>query len=197
MCEKRKSGVFFADSLGFKVSFFLEISQCRHVPDLITTLLRTSYNIRDVFELCRYRFANLTSYSEFMSKSDPVAKNRIEFQWGSEQPGTSSEALNMSWSVTRWAVGCMGVSKRVGWRGCSVCKYLKTRTLCVNNKGYEDTLPHVFLLCPGYLKKHKNTFKTGPRLEGYRTVHSRILSIQCVWMRFTPGVHAGGWHSVY
>ena len=45
------------------------------------------------FELCWYRVANLTSYSEFMSESDPVAKNRIEFQWGSKLPGTSSEAL--------------------------------------------------------------------------------------------------------
>ena len=49
--------------------------------------------IRDVFELYRYRVANLTSCSELMSESDPLAKNRIEFQWGSKQPGTSSEAL--------------------------------------------------------------------------------------------------------
>ena len=28
-----------------------------------------------------------------MSESDPVAKNCIEFQWGSKLPGTSSEAL--------------------------------------------------------------------------------------------------------
>ena len=32
---KEKSGVFFADRVGFKVSF-LEISQCRHVRDLIS-----------------------------------------------------------------------------------------------------------------------------------------------------------------
>ena len=43
MYGKRKSGVFFADSLGFEVSF-LEISQRRHVRDVITTSQRTSYN---------------------------------------------------------------------------------------------------------------------------------------------------------
>ena len=47
-----------------------------------------------MFELCRYRAANLTSCSEFMSESETVAKNRIEFQWGSKLQGTSSEALN-------------------------------------------------------------------------------------------------------
>ena len=36
---------------------------------------------------------NLTSCSEFMSESDPLAKNCTEFQWGSKLPGTSSEAL--------------------------------------------------------------------------------------------------------
>ena len=46
-----------------------------------------------MFELCRYRVTNLTSCSEFMSESGPVAKNRIEFQWGSKLPGTSLEAL--------------------------------------------------------------------------------------------------------
>ena len=45
MYGKRKSGVFFADSLGFEVSF-LEISQRRHVRDVITTSYRTSYNNR-------------------------------------------------------------------------------------------------------------------------------------------------------
>ena len=34
--ERRKSGVFYADRVGFKVSF-LKISQCRHLRDLITT----------------------------------------------------------------------------------------------------------------------------------------------------------------
>ena len=65
LVSKRKLGVFFADSLGFIVNF-LEISQCRHV---------------------------YTSCIEFMSENDPVAKNRIEFQWRSKLPGTSSEAL--------------------------------------------------------------------------------------------------------
>ena len=46
-----------------------------------------------MFELCRYRVANFTSCSEFMSESETVAKNRIEFQWGSKLQGTSSEAL--------------------------------------------------------------------------------------------------------
>ena len=46
-----------------------------------------------MFELCRYRVANLTSCSEFRSESETVAKNRIEFQWGSKLQGTSSEAL--------------------------------------------------------------------------------------------------------
>ena len=46
-----------------------------------------------MFELRRYRVANLTSCSEFMSESETVAKNRIEFQWGSKLQGTSSEAL--------------------------------------------------------------------------------------------------------
>ena len=36
MYGKRKSGVFFAVKVGFEVSF-LEISQCRHVRDVITT----------------------------------------------------------------------------------------------------------------------------------------------------------------
>ena len=45
MHGKRKSGVFFAVRAGFQVSF-LEISQRRHVRDVITTLLRTSYNNR-------------------------------------------------------------------------------------------------------------------------------------------------------
>ena len=36
MYLKRKSGVFFGDRVGFKVSL-LEISQCQHVRDLITT----------------------------------------------------------------------------------------------------------------------------------------------------------------
>ena len=53
----------------------------------------TSYNFRDVFELCRYRVANLTSCSEFMSGSDPIVKNHIEFQWRSKLLGTSLEAL--------------------------------------------------------------------------------------------------------
>ena len=35
-----------------------------------------------------------------MSESDPVAKNRIEFQWGSKLPGTSSEALKQNWKQT-------------------------------------------------------------------------------------------------
>ena len=46
-----------------------------------------------MFKLWRSRVANLTSCSEFVSESDPVVKNRIEFQWGSKLPGTSSEAL--------------------------------------------------------------------------------------------------------
>ena len=46
-----------------------------------------------MFELRRYRVANFASSIEFESESDPVAKNRIEFQWGSTLPGTSSEAL--------------------------------------------------------------------------------------------------------
>ena len=36
MSKGRKSGAFFADRVGLKVSF-LEISQSRHVRDLITT----------------------------------------------------------------------------------------------------------------------------------------------------------------
>ena len=48
-----------------------------------------------MFELCRCRVANFTSCSEFMSESETVAKNRIEFQWGSKLQGTSSEALHL------------------------------------------------------------------------------------------------------
>ena len=50
-----------------------------------------------MFELCRYRVANLTCCSEFMSETETVVKNRIEFQWGSKMQGTSSEALVRSW----------------------------------------------------------------------------------------------------
>ena len=36
MSERGNSGLFFADRVGFKVSF-LDISQCRHVHDVMTT----------------------------------------------------------------------------------------------------------------------------------------------------------------
>ena len=50
--------------------------------------------IGDVFELCRYRVANLTSFREFVSQPGPLAKiMHIEFQRGNKLPGTSSEAL--------------------------------------------------------------------------------------------------------
>ena len=42
---------------------------------------------------------NLTSCSEFMSESDPVAKNPIEFQWGSKLQGTSSEAVVWTYKI--------------------------------------------------------------------------------------------------
>ena len=53
-----------------------------------------------MFELCRCWVANFTSCSEFMSESETVAKNRIEFQWGSKLQGTSSEALGGWWMTT-------------------------------------------------------------------------------------------------
>ena len=46
-----------------------------------------------MFELCRYRVANLTSFSELMLKSDSLTKIHIEFKRGSKLPETSSEAL--------------------------------------------------------------------------------------------------------
>ena len=91
MSERRKNGVSFAERVGFKVSF-LKISQCQHVRVLYHNIVMY---IRDVFELCRYRVANFTSSIEIESLSVPVAKNRIEFQWGSKLLGTSLEALNV------------------------------------------------------------------------------------------------------
>ena len=91
MSERRKSGVFFAEKVGFKVSF-LEISQCQHIRVLYHNIVMY---IPDVFELRRYRVANFTSSIEFESLSDPVANNCIEFQWGCKLSGTSLEALNV------------------------------------------------------------------------------------------------------
>ena len=47
-----------------------------------------------MFELCRYRVANLTSCSS-SRRVIPSRKNRIEFQWGSKLPGTSSMGVIM------------------------------------------------------------------------------------------------------
>ena len=55
-----------------------------------------------MFELRRYSLANFTSSIEFESQSDPIAKNRIEFQWGSKLQGTSSEALVYFWYKAAW-----------------------------------------------------------------------------------------------
>ena len=63
---KRKSGVFFAVRVGFQVCF-LEISQRRHVHDVI----------------------NIVSVQVTIT----VGK---QFQWGSKLQGTSSEALNVT-----------------------------------------------------------------------------------------------------
>ena len=56
--------------------------------------------------------------------------------------------------------------------------------MCVNNQGNEDTPSNEdvldFLLCLGDCKQHKNMFKLGPPLEGYRIVQGRIVSVQYV-----------------
>ena len=82
-----------------------------------------------MFELCRCWVANFTSCSEFMSGSETVAKNRIEFQWGSKLQGTSSEALVHAWEMKNaktlyivfyfvclfWALQFLKVSNYTEW----------------------------------------------------------------------------------
>ena len=57
------------------------------------------------------RVANLTSCSEVMSEGETVAKNRIEFQWGSKLQGTSSEAL-LSTRITESILAVILVTSR-------------------------------------------------------------------------------------
>ena len=52
----------------------------------------TFYSVQVTIFVTCLNFAG-TSFIEFESLSDPLAKNRIEFQWGSKLQGTSSEAL--------------------------------------------------------------------------------------------------------
>ena len=94
-----------------------------------------------MFELCRYRVANLTSCSEFMSESETVAKNRIEFQWGSKLQGTSSEALVVTW----WYFSALC---RFRFRDLSHHKpaLLPTEPRCLSMVGYSKRIPSDLLL---------------------------------------------------
>ena len=103
--EKKKWCIFAGMTYDIKSAFskFENFSSSRFVPPPVTTnriwkktsdedtaWQRTSYNDLCMVELCRRRVANLLSHSEQWLKSDPLSKNRIEFQQGNKLPGTSS-----------------------------------------------------------------------------------------------------------
>ena len=100
MCGKRKRGVFLAVSLGFKVSF-KEISQCRHVRDLITTL-----NVQVTILVTCLHLAGTVSRILLPAVSScrgviPSQKNRIEFQWRSKLLGTGPWYC---WGYCSWSI---------------------------------------------------------------------------------------------
>ena len=100
MSERRKSGVFFAVRVGFKVSSFGNF----------TVLERTWSNHNIVTYKFQYLWRVWTSPTQGRESYLPqwacvfrviLAQNHIEFEWGSKLSGTSSEA-SVNTSGLRW-----------------------------------------------------------------------------------------------
>ena len=113
-----------------------------------------------------------------MSESETVAKNRIEFQWGSKLQGTSSEALvvtssmvrqkDPAWKITKY-VHVRTLTKRKIQASIEICTvytylsmvyngtlhWLKTCALSLSSESYILRLDLYFFLIPTLLIRRK------------------------------------------